>query len=53
MAYMSCVYEHYKRYTAGTIPGADDTFDNFPELTGKQPTKWAGFIEKHKAELEY
>jgi len=53
MAYMSCVYEHYKRYAAGTIPGADDTFGNFPKLTGKQPTKWNGFIEKHKAELEY
>jgi uncharacterized protein YbjT (DUF2867 family) len=53
MAYMDCVYEHYKRYAAGTIPGADDTFDNFPKLTGKQPTRWAGFIEQHKAELDY
>jgi uncharacterized protein YbjT (DUF2867 family) len=53
MAYMDCVYEHWKRYAAGTIPGADDTFDNFPEITGKQPTKWVDFIEKHKAELAY
>lgn len=53
MAYMNCVYEHWKRYAAGTIPGADDTFDNFPEITGKQPTKWADFIERHKAELAY
>lgn len=53
MAYMTCVYDHWKRYAAGTIPGADDTFDNFPLLTGKQPTKWAEFIEKHKAELAY
>jgi NAD(P)H dehydrogenase (quinone) len=53
MAYMRCVYEHWKRYAAGTIPGADDTFDNFPEITGKQPTKWVDFIEKHKAELAY
>ncbi|MCV9929792.1 SDR family oxidoreductase [Flavobacterium sp. LS1R49] len=53
MAYMSCVYDHWKRYAAGTIPGADDTFDNFYEITGKQPTKWADFIEKHKTELEY
>ena len=53
MAYMGCVYEHWKRYAAGTIPGADDTFDNFPEITGKQPTKWVDFIEKHKAELDY
>ena len=53
MAYMGCVYDHWKRYAAGTIPGADDTFDNFPEITGKQPTKWVDFIEKHKAELDY
>lgn len=53
MAYMGCVYDHWKRYAAGTIPGADDTFDNFPEITGKQPTKWIDFIEKHKTELDY
>lgn len=53
MAYMGCVYEHWKRYAAGTIPGADETFDNFPEITGKQPTKWIDFIQKHKAEFDY
>jgi len=53
MAYMNCVYDHWKRYAAGTIPGADDVFDNFPSITGKQPAKWAGFIERHKAELAY
>ena len=53
MAYMSCVYDHWKRYAAGTIPGADDVFDNFPEITGRQPTRWAAFIERHKAELTY
>ena len=53
MAYMNCVYDHWKRYAAGTIPGADDTFDNFLEITGRKPTKWVDFIEKHKAELDY
>ena len=53
MAYMSCVYDHWKRYAAGTIPGADDTFDNFPGITGHQPTRWAEFIERHKAEFAY
>lgn len=53
MAYMSCVYDHYKRYAAGTIPGADDTFDNFPEITGKQPTRWEDFIKKHQEEFTY
>ena len=53
MAHMGCVYDHWKRYAAGTIPGADDTFDNFPEITGKQPVRWPDFIEKHKDELNY
>ena len=53
MAYMGCVYEHWKRYAAGTIPGADDTFDNFPEIAGRQPVRWTDFIKKHKAELDY
>ena len=53
MAYMSCVYDHYKRYAAGTIPGADDTFDNFAQITGQQPTRWSDFIEKHKEEFAY
>ena len=53
MAYMRCVYDHWKRYAAGTIPGADDTFDDFPQISGRQPAKWADFIRKHKAELAY
>ena len=53
MAYMNCVYDHSKRYAAGTIPGADDTFDNFSLLTGRQPVKWADFIRKHKPALAY
>ena len=53
MAYMNCVYDHWKRYAAGTIPGADDTFDNFPAITGRQPTRLDGFIERHKAEFAY
>ena len=53
MAYMTCVYDHWKRHAAGTIPNADETFDNFYIITGKQPTKWADFIERHKDELVY
>jgi NAD(P)H dehydrogenase (quinone) len=53
MAYMGCVYDHWKRYAAGTIPGADDTFDNLQKITGQEPIKWVNFIEKHKAELVY
>ncbi|MBC5862932.1 SDR family oxidoreductase [Flavobacterium turcicum] len=53
MAYMNCVYDHWKRHAAGTIPNAAATFDTFYEITGKQPTKWKGFIEKHKAIFDY
>jgi hypothetical protein len=37
MAYMGCVYDHWKRYAAGTIPGADSTFENFQK---SQVNKW-------------
>jgi uncharacterized protein YbjT (DUF2867 family) len=53
MAYMECVYKHYIRYAEGTIPGADDVFDNFRDITGYEPTHWADFIEKHKEEFKY
>jgi NAD(P)H dehydrogenase (quinone) len=53
MAYMNCVYDHWKRYAAGTIPGADDTFENFPLITGRQPSKLSDFILRHKSEFSY
>jgi NAD(P)H dehydrogenase (quinone) len=53
MAYMGCVYDHYKRYAAHTIPGADDTFDNFPAITGQEPVRWQQFVEKHRAAFAY
>jgi len=53
MAYMDCVYKHYIRYAEGTIPGADDVFDNFEAITGMQPTRWEDFIQKHREEFVY
>lgn len=53
MAYMTCVYDHWKLHASRSIPGSTDTFDNFFEITGKQPTRWTDFIKKHQAELEY
>ncbi len=53
MAYMNCVYDHWKLHANGLIPRASETFDNFFEITGKEPTKWAQFIEKHKSTLDY
>ncbi|QKG57095.1 SDR family oxidoreductase [Hymenobacter sp. BRD128] len=53
MAYMSCVYDHYKRYGAHTIPGADDTFENFPGITGQEPVRWVEFVRKHRTAFAY
>ncbi|WP_151089129.1 SDR family oxidoreductase [Hymenobacter baengnokdamensis] len=53
MAYMHCVYEHYKRYAAHTLPGADDTFDNFFGITGQAPVTWTDFVAKHRASFAY
>lgn len=53
MSYMTCVYEHWKLYAEGLIPGADDVFDNFYAITGKQPTTWPKFIGKHKEQFNY
>lgn len=53
MAYMHCVFDHYKRYAAHTIPGADDVFDNFPAIAGQEPVRWRAFIEKHRAAFDY
>lgn len=53
MSYMTCVYEHWKLYADGLIPGADDVFDNFYALTGQHPTTWPEFIAKHKHLLDY
>lgn len=53
MAYMRCVYNHWKMHANGEIPGASDTFENFKKVTGKNPTKLADFIKKHKEKLNY
>jgi hypothetical protein len=47
---LGCVYDHWKRYAAGTIPGADSTFENFHEITGKA-YKMDRFYREHKTEL--
>lgn len=53
MAYMNCVYDHWKLHAMKAIVGADTTYDNFYKLTGKQPTRWSDFIKKNKEELAY
>lgn len=53
MAYMSCVYDNFKRIAARTIPGVDETFDNFPGITGRDPVRWHEFVQKHRAVFVY
>jgi hypothetical protein len=35
--YMDCVYDSYSRLSRESIPGSDETFDNFTRITGRQP----------------
>ncbi|MDN5506016.1 MAG: SDR family oxidoreductase [Comamonas sp.] len=53
MAYMNCVYDNFKRVAARAIPGVEDTFDNFPEITGREPVRWKEFVQKHRGAFAY
>jgi NAD(P)H dehydrogenase (quinone) len=47
-AYMNCVYTQFELNAAGKIPAADATFDNFEAITGRKPTDWRAFAQKHR-----
>ncbi len=51
--YMTCIYTQFKLNIAGAIPNADAIFDNFEAITGRQPTTWREFAQRHKQELDY
>lgn len=53
MAYMNCVYDNFKRIVARDIVGVEDTFDNFPEITGREPVRWKEFVQKHRSAFAY
>ncbi|WP_300730537.1 SDR family oxidoreductase [Pseudomonas sp.] len=53
MAYMSCVHDNFVRMAANTIPGAQDTFDNFEAITGHPPVRWEDFVQKHRHAFAY
>ena len=46
-AYVNSVYTQFKLNNIDGIPDAEKTFDNFYEITGRLPTKWKAFAEKH------
>ncbi|CAI1991007.1 NAD(P)H azoreductase [Serratia proteamaculans] len=53
MAYMSCVGDNLRRIAERDIPGVEETFDNFPEIAGREPMRWPEFIRKHRAAFIY
>jgi uncharacterized protein YbjT (DUF2867 family) len=52
-AYMRCVYQNWIDYAARAIPGADAVYDNFFELTGRQPKTWAEFARDYVGAFKY
>lgn len=53
MTYMNCVGDNFQRLADRAIPGADDTFDNFTAITGREPVRWVDFVRKHREVLVY
>lgn len=53
VAYMTCVYNQFKLNIAGAIPNADATYNNFEVITGRKPTTWRQFAQKHRQLIEY
>jgi NAD(P)H dehydrogenase (quinone) len=51
-AYMRCVHNSFVWLTDGVDIGADEVFDNFPAITGKQPRTVADFAKTHAAEFQ-
>jgi NAD(P)H dehydrogenase (quinone) len=52
-AYMKCVFDSYSDFTNGLDQGADEVFDNFPALVGRQPRLLTDFIRDHADEFRY
>jgi NAD(P)H dehydrogenase (quinone) len=52
-AYMKCVLDSYTDLSNGVDIGADETFDNFPAITGKQPGTITQFARKHSHSFRY
>ncbi|MEM9244454.1 MAG: NmrA family NAD(P)-binding protein [Cyanobacteria bacterium P01_F01_bin.153] len=50
-AYVTCVYTQFKLNGEGRIPDADQTFDNFEAITGRQPMTWQMFADQNQNEL--
>ncbi len=52
-AYMKCVFDSYTDMTNGKNIGSDETFDNFPQLTGRAPRSLADFAHRYAERFRY
>jgi NAD(P)H dehydrogenase (quinone) len=52
-AYMKCVFDSYSDLTNGVDIRADEVFDNFSALTGRNPTTLADFVRRHADRFLY
>jgi NAD(P)H dehydrogenase (quinone) len=52
-AYMKCVFDSYTDFTNGVGEKADEVFDNFPALVGRQPRLLSDFLSHHADQFRY
>ena len=52
-AYMKSAYQNYSNLAAGKAVGADETFDNFRELVGRDANTIEGFVKRHRERFVY
>jgi NAD(P)H dehydrogenase (quinone) len=52
-AYMRSAYQNYKNLADGKVTGADEIFDNFHTLAGRQAGSIETFVGRHRAQFEY
>ncbi len=52
-AYAGCIRDVYAQTGDRSLTEAADVFDNFTPLTGRKPTLWREFAEKHRTRFDY
>jgi hypothetical protein len=50
---MKCVFDSYTDFTNGVAEKADEVFDNFPALVGREPRLLSDFVRKHADQFRY
>ena len=52
-AYMKCVFDSYTDFTNGVGEKADEVFDNFSALVGREPRLLSDFVRKNADQFRY